>query len=56
METPPDWALELARNIFKTDLDNAELDLMAPPFGFDADTAIQVYGALEYLHNENGRA
>lgn len=48
METPEEWALELARTIYKTELDNVNLDLMA--LGFDADTAIHVYDALEYLH------
>lgn len=47
---PEDWAIELARKVYKTDLDTPDLDLMAPPFAFDADTAIHVYDALEYLH------
>jgi hypothetical protein len=48
MHTPPDWAIEIARTIFKTEHDTPELDLME--LGFSADTAIGVYDALEYLH------
>ena len=50
MNTPPDYALEIARGIFNTDHDNANLDLMA--IGLDASTAIEVYEALEWLHEK----
>lgn len=52
MDNIPFWAFEIAHQIYKTDVDTPELDLMAPPYCFDADTAIYVYEALEYLHND----
>mgnify|MGYP003576687377 CR=1 FL=1 len=48
----PDWALDLAKGIFGSENDNLDLDLMAAPYCFDADTAIKVYAALEWMHAE----
>jgi hypothetical protein len=46
---PEQWAIEIARNFFKTAADTPDLDLMA--HGLDADAAAQVYRALDYLHS-----
>lgn len=50
MKQPPDWALEIAQKIYKTEHDTPDLDLMS--WGMDADTAIGVYDALIWLHTE----
>lgn len=46
---PQQWAIEVARQFFKTEADTPDIDLMA--YGLDADAASQVYDALEYLHS-----
>lgn len=46
---PPEWAFEIAREILKQGQDKPELNLDH----LDADTALNVYWALEYLHSKD---